>query len=58
MVRLRAKRTAVAGALGNRRRAEKLTDPRAVQRHVNIKMILLGAGILIAFFALLVAIFK
>ena len=58
LARLRAKRTAVAGALGNRRTAEKLTDPRAARRRVNIKMILLGAGILIAFMALLVAIFK
>ncbi len=55
---LRAKRTAAASALGNRRTAEKLTDPRAARRRVNIKMILLGAGILIAFVALLVAIFK
>ncbi len=58
LARLRAKRTAVAGALGNRRTAEKLTGPRAVRLRVNIKMILLGAGILIAFFALLVTIFK
>ncbi len=55
---LRAKRTAVASALGNRRTAEKVTDPRAARRRVNIKMILLGAGIPIAFVALLVAIFK
>ncbi len=58
LARLRAKRTTVAGALGNRRTAEKLTGPRAARRRVNIKMILLGAGILIAFFALLVPIFK
>ncbi len=58
LARLRAKRTAVAGVLGNRRTAEKLTDPRAARRRVNFKMILLGAGILIALMALLVAIFK
>ncbi len=58
LARLRAKRTAVAGALANRRTAEKLTDPRTARRRVNIKMILLGAGILIAFFALLVVSFK
>ncbi len=58
LARLRVKRTAVAGALGNRRKAEKLTDPRAARRRVNIKMILLGAGVPIAFIALLVAIFK
>ncbi len=58
LARLRAKRTAVADVLGNRRTAEKLTDPQAVRRRVNIKMILLGAAILIAFIALLVAIFK
>ena len=58
LARLRAKRAEVADALGNRRTAEKLTDPQAVRRRVNIKMILLGAAILIAFIALLVAIFK
>ncbi len=58
LARHRAKRTAVASALGNRRTAEKLTDPRAARRRVIIKMNLLGAGILIAFIALLVAIFK
>ena len=58
LARLRAKRTAVAGALANRRTAEKLADPRTARRRVNIKMILLGAGVLIAFIALLVAILK
>ncbi len=58
LARLRAKRTTVAGALVNRRTAKKLADLRAVRRRVNIKMILLGAGILIAFIGLLVAIFK
>ncbi len=58
LARLRAKRAEVADALGNRRTAEKLAGPRAARRRVHIKMILLGAGILIAFVALLVAIFK
>ncbi len=58
LARLRAKRAKVADAFGNRRTAEKLTDPQAVRRRVNIKMILLGAAILIAFIALLVAIFR
>ena len=58
LARLRAKRAEVADALGNRRTAEKLADPRAARRRVKIKIILFCAGLLIAFMALLVAIFK
>ncbi len=58
LARLRVKRTAVAGALGKRRTAEKLTDLQKVRRRVNIIMAISGFGVLIAFFALLVAYFK
>ena len=55
---LRAKRTAVADVLGKRRTAEKLTDPQAVRRRSEIRTAMLLIGVLIALFALLVAIFK
>jgi len=58
LARLRAKRTAVADVLGNRRTAEKLTDPQAVRRRSEIRTAILLIGVLIALFALLVAIFK
>ncbi len=58
LTRLRAKRAEVADALRNRRTAEKLTDPQAVRRRSEIRTAILLIGVLIALFALLVAIFK
>ncbi len=58
LARLRAKRTAVADALGNRRPAEKLTYLHKMRRSTYAGKAISIIGVLIAFFALLVAYFK
>ncbi len=54
--RRRENRNAVGAALHNRRTAEKLADRQEMKRSANIKKAILIIGLVISFFALLVAI--